>query len=123
ICNKYDVLFIADEIITGFGRTGDWFGLKRYGVEPDILAFAKGITSGYIPLGGIGISDRVYKVMAEAPPSQRWMHAFTYSAHPVACAVGLETIAIYEREGLVEVAAVKGKKLLEGIRQLESLDL
>ena len=63
ICDKYDVLFISDEIITGFGRTGRWFGLERYGVQPDILAFAKGITSGYIPLGGIGLSDRVYKVM------------------------------------------------------------
>jgi adenosylmethionine-8-amino-7-oxononanoate aminotransferase len=123
ICNKYDVLFIADEIITGFGRTGRWFGLERYGVEPDILAFAKGITSGYIPLGGIGVSDRVYKVMNDAPPGQRWMHAFTYSAHPVSCAVGLETIAIYERENLIEEAATKGKKLLKGVQQLASLDL
>ena len=110
ICDKYDVLFIADEIITGFGRTGRWFGLERYGVEPDILAFAKGITSGYIPLGGIGLSDRVYKVMADAPPAQRWMHAFTYSAHPVGCAVGLAAIAAYEKENLVAAAAAKGQE-------------
>jgi putrescine aminotransferase len=122
ICNKYDVLFIADEIITGFGRTGRWFGLERYGVEPDIIAFAKGITSGYIPLGGIGFSDRVYKVMEQAPPEKRWMHAFTYSAHPVCCAVGLATIDIYERENLVAEAARKGKKLLDGVRQLAGLD-
>src|SRR5215471_11188737 len=122
ICDKYDVLFIADEIITGFGRTGRWFGLERYGVEPDILTFAKGITSGYIPLGGIGLSDRVHKVMSDAPPAQRWMHAFTYSAHPVSCAVGLETIDIYERENLVEAAAAKGSKLLNGIQQLTSLE-
>jgi len=122
ICNKYDVLFIADEIITGFGRTGNWFGLERFGVEPDIIAFAKGITSGYIPLGGIGLSDRVYKVMETAPADKRWMHAFTYSAHPVSCAVGLATIASYERENLIAAAAAKGKKLLEGIRQLESLE-
>ena len=97
--------------------------LERYGVEPDILAFAKGITSGYIPLGGIGLSDRVYKVMADAPPAQRWMHAFTYSAHPVGCAVGLAAIAAYEKENLVAAAAAKGKKLLEGVKQLLSLDL
>jgi adenosylmethionine-8-amino-7-oxononanoate aminotransferase len=123
ICDKYDVLFIADEIITGFGRTGCWFGLERYGVEPDILAFAKGITSGYIPLGGIGLSDRVHKVMSDAPPAQRWMHAFTYSAHPVACAVGLAAIAAYEKENLIAAAASKGKRLLEGVKQLLSLDI
>ena len=122
ICNKYDVLFIADEIITGFGRTGRWFGLERYGVEPDMIAFAKSITSGYIPLGGIGLSDRVFKVLEQAPADKRWNHAFTYSAHPVACAVGLATINIYERENLVEEAGRKGKKLLDGVRKLESLD-
>jgi adenosylmethionine-8-amino-7-oxononanoate aminotransferase len=122
ICTKYDVLFISDEIITGFGRTGRWFGLERYGVEPDILAFAKGITSGYIPLGGIGLSNRVQQVLEKAPADKRWMHAFTYSAHPVSCAVGLETIAVYERENLVAAAAEKGKKLLQGVRQLASLD-
>jgi adenosylmethionine-8-amino-7-oxononanoate aminotransferase len=122
ICDKYDVLFIADEIITGFGRTGDWFGLGRCGVEPDMVTFAKGITSGYIPLGGIGISDRVYKPLDDAPPEKRWMHAFTYSAHPVSCAVGLATIAIYEREGLIEAAAAKGKKLLAGVEQLLPLE-
>src|SRR5262245_20647899 len=123
ICNKYDVLFISDEIITGFGRTGRWFGLERYGVEPDILAFAKGVTSGYIPLGGIGLSDRVYQVLCDAPPAQRWMHAFTYSAHPVGCAVGLATIAAYEKENLVAAAASKGKRLLDGVKQLLSMDI
>jgi adenosylmethionine-8-amino-7-oxononanoate aminotransferase len=102
ICSKYDVLFVADEVITGFGRTGRWFGLERYKVEPDILSFAKGITSGYIPLGGIGFSKRVYDVVAEAPPGRRWMHAFTYSGHPTACAVGIANIEIIERENLVE---------------------
>jgi adenosylmethionine-8-amino-7-oxononanoate aminotransferase len=122
ICDKYDVLFIADEIITGFGRTGRWFGLEHYGVQPDMITFAKAITSGYIPLGGVGVSDRVYKVMSEAPPAQRWMHAFTYSAHPVGCAVGLATIAAYEKENLVEASAQKGKKLLDGVKQLLTLD-
>ena len=122
ICDKYDVLFIADEVITGFGRTGKWFGLERYGVQPDILSFAKGITSGYLPLGGIGLSERVYKVIAEAPPDKRWMHAFTYSGHPTACAVGLANIEILEREGLVAEVERKGNRLLAGLKQLAALD-
>ena len=121
ICDTYDVLFIADEVITGFGRTGKWFGLERYGVEPDILSFAKGITSGYIPLGGIGLSDRVYALIANAPPDKRWMHALTYSGHPVACAVALANIAILERENLLAAAAKQGAKLLSGLHQLSSL--
>ena len=122
ICDKYDVLFLSDEVITGFGRTGKWFGLEHWNVQPDIMSFAKGITSGYLPLGGIGFSDRVYKVMAEAPPERRWMHAFTYSSHPTCCAVALATLDIIEREGLVEAAARKGKKLLENLKQLSSMD-
>src|SRR5215467_8735413 len=69
ICTKYDVLFMADEVITGFGRLGRWFGLDHWKVEPDIISFAKGITSGYLPLGGIGMSDKVFKVLADAPPT------------------------------------------------------
>ena len=82
ICTRYDVLLIADEVITGFGRTGRWFGLERYGVEPDIIQFAKGITSGYIPLGGIGVSDRVREAIDSVPPGKRWMHAFTLLRPP-----------------------------------------
>jgi adenosylmethionine-8-amino-7-oxononanoate aminotransferase len=122
ICTRHSVLFIADEVITGFGRTGKWFGLERYGVEPDIMSFAKSITSGYMPLGGIGLSDQVYTVISEVAPDKRWMHAFTYSGHPACCAVGLATIEVYERENLVAAAAEKGRKLLDGVRQLASLD-
>ena len=122
ICDKYDVLVISDEVITGFGRTGKWFGLEHWNIQPDIISFAKGITSGYLPLGGIGLSDRVYKVLAEVPPERRWMHAFTYSAHPTCCAVALVTLDIIEREGLVEAAARKGHKLLNGLKQLASLE-
>ncbi len=122
ICDRYDVLFIADEVITGFGRTGRWFGLERYAVEPDMVSFAKGVTSGYLPLGGIGLSERVYQVIADAPPDRRWMHAFTYSGHPTACAVGLANIEILEREGLVAEVERKGNKLLSGLQQLASLD-
>jgi putrescine---pyruvate transaminase len=122
ICDKYDVLLIADEVITGFGRTGRWFGLERYGVEPDIIQFAKGITSGYIPLGGVGISDRVREAINGVPPGKRWMHAFTYSGHPTCCAVALKNIDILEREKLVDRAAKGGARMLERLRTLESLD-
>ena len=99
------MLLIADEVITGFGRTGRWFGLEHYGVEPDIMQFAKGITSGYVPLGGIGVSDAMRDVINSVPPGKRWMHAYTYSGHPTCCAVALENIEIIERERLVERAA------------------
>ena len=122
ICTKYDVLLIADEVITGFGRTGRWFGLERYGVEPDIIQFAKGITSGYIPLGGIGVSDRIGEAINSVPPSRRWMHAFTYSGHPTCCAVALKNIEILEREALIDRAATSGARMLEELRTLESLD-
>jgi putrescine---pyruvate transaminase len=122
ICNRHDVLFIADEVITGFGRTGRWFGLEHHGVEPDIVQFAKGITSGYVPLGGVGVSDRVREVINSVPPAKRWMHALTYSGHPTCCAVALKNLEIIEREDLVARGARAGARLLEGLRGLESLD-
>ncbi len=121
ICNTYDVLFISDEVITGFGRTGTWFGLEHWGVEPDIMQFAKGITSGYIPMGGIGVSDTIKAAMDNTPPDQRWMHAYTYSGHPTCCAVALANLDIIEGEGLVQRAAEMGNRLLEGLHTLEDL--
>ncbi len=118
ICDRHEVLFISDEVITGFGRTGRWFGLEHYGVEPDIMQFAKGITSGYVPLGGVGVSDRVREVMESVPPNKRWMHAYTYSGHPTCCAVALRNIKILEDERLVERAAALGarfRKNLDGL--------
>jgi adenosylmethionine-8-amino-7-oxononanoate aminotransferase len=122
ICDKYDVLLISDEVITGFGRTGRWFGLEHYGVEPDIMQFAKGITSGYVPLGGIGVSDKLREAINGVPPSQRWMHAYTYSGHPTCCAVALRNIQIIEDERLVERAAEAGARFQARLRELESLD-
>ena len=118
ICSKHDVLFIADEVITGFGRTGDWFALKRYGVQPDIMAFAKGITSGYLPLGGIMVSQPILDAMRSAPYADRWMHAYTYSGHATCCAVGLRNLEIIEKEGLLENAAKMGARLLAGMKTL-----
>jgi adenosylmethionine-8-amino-7-oxononanoate aminotransferase len=117
ICTKHDVLFIADEVITGFGRTGDWFALKRWGVQPDILAFAKGITSGYLPLGGIMVSRQILDAMLAVPYADRWMHAYTYSGHATCCAVGLRNLEIIEKEGLVDNAATMGARLLAGCRR------
>jgi adenosylmethionine-8-amino-7-oxononanoate aminotransferase len=118
VCTKHSVLLIADEVITGFGRTGDWFALKRWGVQPDILSFAKGITSGYLPLGGIMVSQAILDAMRSVPYADRWMHAYTYSGHPTCCAVGLKNLEILEKEGLVERAAVMGERLLKGLQAL-----
>jgi adenosylmethionine-8-amino-7-oxononanoate aminotransferase len=120
ICDRHNVLLIADEIITGFGRTGQWFALGRWGIEPDIVSFAKGITSGYFPLGGIGVSDRVGAAIDSAAEDRTWMHAFTYSAHPVGCAVALANLDIIEREGLVARAGELGRRLLAGLRTLST---
>ncbi|WKW52140.1 aminotransferase family protein [Rhodomicrobium lacus] len=117
ICSRHDVLFIADEVITGFGRTGRWFALEHWGLAPDIVQFAKGITSGYVPLGGIGVSARIKDALDTAEPDQRWWHGFTASAHPVACAVALETLRIIDEERLVERAAGQGGALLGRLRE------
>jgi len=114
ICDRYDVLLAADEVITGFGRTGKWFGLEHWGVVPDIVQFAKVITSGYFPLGGIGVSDEIARVLDEG--GEPWMHAHTYSAHPTGCAVALRTLQIIEDENLLAEAARKGAYLLDALR-------
>ena len=94
ICDQYDVLLVSDEVITGFGRTGKMFGLQHYGVEPDLVQFAKSITSGAIPLGGIGMTDEIAETITSS--KSPWMHSYTYSGHPVSCAVGLATLDIIE---------------------------
>jgi adenosylmethionine-8-amino-7-oxononanoate aminotransferase len=116
ICDKYEVLLIADEVITGFGRTGRWFALGHWGVEPDIVSFAKGVTSGYLPLGGNILSKRVHDAILNAPLDRRYMHAATYSGHPVCCAVGLRNVEIIESEGLVDRSATMGKRLLDNLK-------
>ncbi len=115
ICDKYDVLLIADEVITGFGRTGEWFGCQLLDFRPDILDFAKGITSGYLQLGGMQISDAIREVIWDAPDAEAWMHGYTYSGHPVACAVGLRNLEIMERERLPENAKAMGERLRAGL--------
>ncbi len=118
ICDKYEVLFIADEVITGFGRTGKMFALHHWGVKPDILTFAKGITSGYQPLGGMQISDEIRETVESAAEGEAWMHGYTYSGHATACAVGLKNLEIIESEKLVERSRTLGKRLLDGLKKL-----
>jgi len=111
ICDQYDVLLVADEVITAFGRTGKLFALDHYGVQPDLVQFAKSITSGYVPLGGIGMSDEIAATVRAS--DKPWMHAYTYSGHPTTCAVGLATLDYIEKENVVGQAAEKGAYLLE----------
>ncbi len=117
VLSQHDILLIADEVITGFGRTGTMFGVEQYQVEPDIVSLAKGISSGYIPLGAVGVSDAIYEQMIQ--PDAMFMHGFTYSGHPVACAVALANIDIIEREHLAANAGEQGAFLLDQLRELE----
>jgi putrescine---pyruvate transaminase len=115
ICTRYDVLLIADEIITGFGRTGRWFGLEHWNVQPDILSFAKGVTSGYLPLGGIMVNQEIKDALDSVEPANRWMHGYTNSGHPACCAVALRNMEIIDREGIVENSARMGEILLSAL--------
>ena len=100
ICDKYGILLISDEVITGFGRLGEWFGADYYGIKPDLMPFAKGVTSGYLPLGGVLVGDRVADVMIDK--GGEFFHGYTYSGHPAACAVAIANIRLIQEQGLVE---------------------
>jgi putrescine aminotransferase len=100
ICDEYGVLLISDEVITGFGRLGEWFGADYFDTRPDFMPFAKGVTSGYLPLGGVMISDRVAETLIDK--GGEFHHGYTYSGHPAACAVALANIEILQNENLVD---------------------
>jgi putrescine aminotransferase len=100
ICDEYGILLVADEVITAFGRLGEWFGSTRFGIRPDLISFAKGVSSGYLPLGGALVGDRVAKVVIAN--GGEFAHGYTYSGHPAACAVALEVLNIMQREKIVE---------------------
>ena len=100
ICDKYGVLVVADEVICGFGRTGNWWGSQTLGFRPDLMTFAKGVTSGYIPLGGVMVGERIARVLVDQ--GGEFNHGYTYSGHPVACAVALANIGLIRELGLVE---------------------
>ncbi|MDD1012423.1 aspartate aminotransferase family protein [Pseudomonas rubra] len=116
ILAKYEILFIADEVICGFGRTGEWFGSDYYDLKPDLMTIAKGLTSGYIPMGGVIVRDEVAKVLSEGGD---FNHGFTYSGHPVAAAVGLENLRILRDEKIIErVHAETAPYLQKRLREL-----
>jgi adenosylmethionine-8-amino-7-oxononanoate aminotransferase len=118
ICDKYGVLLIFDEVITGFGRLGTWFGADYVGVTPDIMSFAKGITSGYFPVGGTIARQEIAEAF-DGGPEKTWSHMFTYSAHPGGAAAALANLEIVEREGLVENARLRGEQLMDRLLEMK----
>jgi len=121
VCNKYGLLLIADEVITGFGRTGRWFAMEHWNVQADLMVFAKGVTSGYLPLSGVMLTHAVHDTLKTAKGP--FQHGFTYSGHPTACAVGLRNLQILEDEHLVERAAERGAYLLQRLQELRSHEI
>ena len=106
VLQKYDVLLIADEVITGFGRTGEMFGCQSFDIEPDLITVAKGVSAGYMPIGGVLISEPIYQVMLEQSRKiGTFGHGFTYSGHPVCAAVALRALEVYEEDGSVRPCA------------------
>jgi len=115
ICNKHGILLIMDEVMSGFGRTGKWFGFENHGIIPDMICMAKGLTCGYLPFGCLMVSDKI----AAKYDDNMLALGLTYSAHPVSCAAALETIKIYEDDDLIENAAAMGKYVTERVEALK----
>jgi adenosylmethionine-8-amino-7-oxononanoate aminotransferase len=113
ICDRYGVLLIIDEVICGFGRTGKWFGIEHFEVQPDLMTMAKGISSGYVPLGAVGCTKAVLE------PIEILHHLHTYGNHPVACAAAVANLEIMKRENLIRRSEEMGRYFLEGLRALE----
>ncbi len=108
ICDRYGIVYIADEVMAGFGRTGKWFAIDHFDATPDLLTFAKGVTSGYVPLGGVAISPAIYETFAH----RAYPGGLTYSGHPLACATAVATINTMREEGIVENAARVGEQVI-----------
>ena len=122
ICDKYGILLIFDEVITGFGRLGAPFAAERYGVVPDMITFAKGVTSGTVPMGGVVVRKGVYDAFMQGPEHAiELFHGYTYSGHPLACAAGLATLDVYRDERLFERAKKLEPKWCDAIMGLKGL--
>jgi beta-alanine--pyruvate transaminase len=121
ICTKHNIPLIFDEVITGFGRTGSPFAAQEFGVTPDIITGAKGLTNGCVPMGCVIVSKTIFEQFMQAPDGIELFHGYTYSGHPVACAAGLATLAIYEREGLLTRAKTVSKYWEDAAHSLKGL--
>ena len=118
VLREHGILLILDEIVTAYGRTGNWFGAQTYALDPDVIVTAKALTSGYIPMGAVLVHDRVVDML----DGTAFRHGFTYNGHPVGAAVALANLEIIEREGLIERAATVGARMLSRLKPLEELD-
>ncbi|MEZ5841489.1 MAG: aminotransferase class III-fold pyridoxal phosphate-dependent enzyme [Hyphomicrobiales bacterium] len=125
ICDRHGILLVFDEVITGFGRLGTPFAADAFGVIPDIMTMAKALTNGAIPMGAVAVRDEIYTTITESAPAGaiEFFHGYTYSAHPAACAAGLVTLDIYEREGLLTRGAELTDYFLDAIWSLKSNDI
>ena len=124
ICNQHGILLVFDEVICGFGRTGEAFGAQSFGVTPDIMTMAKALTNGSIPMGAVAVREGIYDTVVEAGPDGgiEFFHGYTYSAHPVATAAGIATLDIFEKEGTFQHAAELAPYFLEQVFSLQDLD-
>jgi len=125
ICDAHGILLVFDEVITGFGRTGQAFAAQSFGVTPDLMTMAKGLTNGAQPMGAVAISERIHDAIMGAAPEGgiEFFHGYTYSGHPAACAAGLATLDIYEREGLFERGRELAPYFLQGLFSLRDIPL
>jgi taurine--2-oxoglutarate transaminase len=116
ICDKHGILLISDEVMSGFGRTGKWFAIDNWDVSPDMITMAKGVTSGYVPLGAVVVSEKIAQHFED---NKLWC-GLTYSAHPLSCATGVATIEVYKEDGLIKNAAEVGKHLGQRLEELKT---
>jgi putrescine aminotransferase len=124
LCRDNDILYVSDEVVTAFGRLGEWFASDSvFGIRPDVITVAKGLTSGYLPLGASIFSDRIFDVIAEEGHGRYFAVGYTYSGHPVSCAAGLKNIEIIEREGLLDHVKRIGPYFMERLQELRDLPM
>jgi taurine--2-oxoglutarate transaminase len=116
LCDRYGILLISDEVMSGFGRTGKWFAVDNWSVVPDMITTAKGITSGYLPLGAVIVSDAIAQYFED----KVFWGGLTYSGHPMSCAAGIATLEVYEEDGLIENAREMGSVMAEGLANLQA---
>jgi adenosylmethionine-8-amino-7-oxononanoate aminotransferase len=123
LCAETGVLFIVDSVICGFGRLGTWYGIERWGIEPDMITFAKGVTSGYLPLGGVLISDQIAEPFWEQPGGPIFRHGPTYAGHATCCAAAVANIELLERDNLLARGRENEQALLDALSPFASLDV